>query len=123
MYKFLYFKFHFFKGDENWILAEVVSYNASSAKYEVDDIDEEQKDRHTLSRRRVIPLTTMRASPETNPEALYTPGATVMAIYPQTTCFYKGVIKDQPGGAAEVHFNFQLTTLQVSYYWVIRSKL
>ena len=24
-----------------------------------------------------------------------------MAIYPQTTCFYKGVIKEQPGGAAE----------------------
>lgn len=88
-------------GDENWILAETVSYNHSSAKYEVDDIDEEQKDRHTLSRRRVIPLPTMRASPETNPEALYTPGSTVMAIYPQTTCFYKGVIKEQPGGAAE----------------------
>ena len=88
-------------GDENWILAEVVSYNHSSAKYEVDDIDEEQKDRHNLSRRRVIPLPTMRASPETNPEALYCGGTTVMAIYPQTTCFYKGVIKEQPGGAAE----------------------
>jgi len=88
-------------GDENWILAEVVSYNHSSAKYEVDDIDEEQKDRHNLSRRRVIPLPTMRANPETNPEALYGPGTTVMAIYPQTTCFYKGVIKEPPGGAAE----------------------
>lgn len=88
-------------GDENWILAEVVGYNNSSAKYEVDDIDEEQKDRHTLSRRRVIPLPTMRASPETNPEALYPEGTVVMAIYPQTTCFYKGVIKAQPGGAAE----------------------
>ena len=87
-------------GDENWILAEVVSYNTSSAKYEVDDIDEEQKDRHTLSRRRVIPLPTMRASPETNSEALWSPGATVMAIYPQTTCFYKGVIKEQPSAAA-----------------------
>eukprot|EP00093_Oithona_nana_P007462 07462.XXX_377997_378872_1 [CDS] Oithona nana genome sequencing. len=88
-------------GDENWILAEVVSYNHSASKYEVDDIDEEQKDRHTLSRRRVIPLPTMRANPETNPEALYQSGATVMAIYPQTTCFYKGVIKEQPGSAAE----------------------
>ena len=75
--------------------------NDFSAKYEVDDIDEEQKDRHNLSRRRVIPLPTMRANPETNPEALYGPGTTVMAIYPQTTCFYKGVIKEPPGGAAE----------------------
>ena len=38
------------EGDENWILAEVVSHNGSSGRYEVDDIDEEQKERHTLSR-------------------------------------------------------------------------
>jgi len=82
--------------DENWILAEVVSFNNSTGKYDVDDIDEEQKDRHTLSKRKVIPLTTMRANPETSPDALYEKGTTVMAIYPQTTCFYKGVIKDQP---------------------------
>ena len=62
------------EGDENWILAEVVAYNANTSRYEVDDIDEEQKDRHTLSRRKVIPLPTMRACPETNPEALYEPG-------------------------------------------------
>ena len=37
--------------DENWILAEVVAYNAVTGKYDVDDIDEEQKDRHTLSKR------------------------------------------------------------------------
>ena len=89
------------EGDENWILAEVVSYSSMSGKYEVDDIDEEQKDRHTLSKRKVIPLPTMRACPETNPEALYAPGTTVMAIYPQTTCFYKGVIKEQPSSGAE----------------------
>ena len=29
--------------DENWILAEVVSYNQNSGKYDVDDIDEEDK--------------------------------------------------------------------------------
>ncbi|CAG7718975.1 unnamed protein product, partial [Allacma fusca] len=27
------------EGDDNWILAEVVSYNSSLSKYEVDDID------------------------------------------------------------------------------------
>ncbi len=58
-------------GDENWILAEVVSYSGSSGRYEVDDIDEEQKERHTLSRRKVIPLPTQRALKSTNPEALY----------------------------------------------------
>lgn len=63
-------------GDENWILAEVVQYLASSGRYEVDDIDEEQKERHTLSKRRVIPLPLMRANPETDPEALFPKGAT-----------------------------------------------
>ena len=29
--------------DENWILAEVVTYSATTGKYEVDDIDEEDK--------------------------------------------------------------------------------
>ncbi len=63
------------EGDENWILAEVVGYNASAGRYEVDDIDEEQKERHALSKRKVIPLPTRRACPETNPEALYPPGS------------------------------------------------
>jgi len=87
--------------DENWILAETVSYNPNSGKYDVDDIDEEQKDRHTLSKRKVIPLPTMRANPETNPEALYDKGTTVMAIYPQTTCFYKGIINHPPTSGAD----------------------
>ena len=65
------------EGDENWILAEVVAYNSNSGRYEVDDIDEEQKDRHTLSRRKVIPLPLMRACPETNPEALHNSGTKI----------------------------------------------
>lgn len=68
-------------GDENWILAEVVQYLASSGRYEVDDIDEEQKERHTLSKRRVIPLPLMRANPETDPEALFPKGATGKRTY------------------------------------------
>jgi len=87
--------------DENWILAEVVSYSATTGKYDVDDIDEEDKVRHTLSRRKIIPLPTMRANPETSPDALHDPGTTVMAIYPQTTCFYKGVIKEAPSSPAD----------------------
>ena len=84
------------EGEENWILAEVVTYNSNTCKYDVDDIDEEQKDRHTLSKRKIIPLPVWRANYELNPEALYEKGTTVNAIYPQTTCFYKGVIKEPP---------------------------
>ncbi|XP_070524551.1 SAGA-associated factor 29 [Cardiocondyla obscurior] len=86
---------------ENWILAEVVQFNPATNKYEVDDIDEEQKDRHTLSRRRVVPLPLMRANPETDPHALFSKGSTVMALYPQTTCFYKAVVQRLPATATE----------------------
>lgn len=92
------------KGNEegkNWILAEVVQFNVATNKYEVDDIDEEQKDRHTLSRRRVVPLPLMRANPETDPHALFPKGSTVMALYPQTTCVYKGVVNQLPTTATE----------------------
>lgn len=87
--------------EENWILAEVVQFNPTTNKYEVDDIDEEQKDRHTLSRRRVVPLPLMRANPETDPHALFPKGSIVMALYPQTTCFYKAVVNQLPTTATE----------------------
>jgi len=86
---------------ENWILAEVVHFNPATNKYEVDDIDEEQKDRHTLSRRRVVPLPLMRANPETDSHALFPKGSTVMALYPQTTCFYKAIVNQLPTTATE----------------------
>ncbi|XP_022921056.1 SAGA-associated factor 29 [Onthophagus taurus] len=85
-------------GDGDCILAEVVSYNHTTNKYEVDDILEEQnqKERHTLSKRRVIPLPLMRANPETDSSALFPLGTVVMALYPQTTCFYKAIVNKQP---------------------------
>ncbi|KAL9982098.1 hypothetical protein ACROYT_G010895 [Oculina patagonica] len=87
-------------GEEQLILAEIVSFNPSSNKYDVDDIDEEAgrngKERHHLSRRRVIPLPKMKANPVTHPQALFQTDQIVMALYPQTTCFYKAVIHEPP---------------------------
>ncbi|XP_055700632.1 SAGA-associated factor 29 [Phlebotomus papatasi] len=85
---------------EDWIIAEVVQF-LSSQKYEVDDIDEEQKDRHVLSKRRIVPLPVMRANPETDAHALFPKGTTVMALYPQTTCFYKAIVNSLPQTATE----------------------
>ena len=51
---------------------KVVSWVTSTNKYEVDDIDaEEGKERHVLSKRRVIPLPLKKANPETDPNALF----------------------------------------------------
>ncbi|XP_067649345.1 SAGA-associated factor 29-like [Haliotis asinina] len=86
-------------GEENWILAEVVSYNSSSNKYEVDDIDaEEGKERHSISRRRVVPLPIWKANPETDPDALFPKDTLVLALYPQTTCFYRALVDTPPKG-------------------------
>ncbi|CAG9766147.1 unnamed protein product [Ceutorhynchus assimilis] len=87
------------QGEEDiWILAEVVTYNAVTNKYEVDDIlkEQNQKGRHTLSKRKVVPLPLMRADPETNPEALFLPRTLVLALFPQTTCFYKALVNKPP---------------------------
>lgn len=66
--------------EENWILAEVVSFDTTTHKYEVDDIDEEQKDKHILSKRRVVPLPLMRANPGTDLQALFPVGSVGMLI-------------------------------------------
>lgn len=92
-------------GDEsNWILAEVVSYNHNSARYEIDDIDEvvdSSNKRHILSKRRIVPLPLMRVNPETDPDALFEKNCLVLALYPQTTCFYRGIIGKVPETANE----------------------
>lgn len=87
--------------EDQWILAEVISFNSTTLKYEVDDIDEEGKERHYLSKRRIAPLPQWKANPETNPEALHSKGTLVLALYPQTTCFYRGVISEVPTTAHE----------------------
>lgn len=59
--------------EDSWILAEIVSYNSSTNRYEVDDIDE-TKDRHVLSKGRIVPLPLMRANPDTDEDALFPKG-------------------------------------------------
>ena len=86
-------------GEEQWILAEVVSFNSSTNKYDIDDIDEEggnKKERHHLSRRRFIPLPKMKVNPLTHKHALFQKQELVLALYPQTTCFYRALIHEPP---------------------------
>ena len=88
--------------EEQYILAEVVSYNLNIGKYEVEDIDyseeegKNEKERHHLSRRRIVPLPLFKADPAQNPDALFQMKQLVLALYPQTTCFYKAIIHSVP---------------------------
>ena len=82
---------------EDWILAEVVAYHANSGKYDVDDVDaEEGQERHTLPKKRVVPLPLWRANPVADPQALFEKDSMVLALYPQTTCFYRGIVAEAP---------------------------
>ena len=86
-------------GEEQWILAEVVSYNSHNHRYIVDDIDEEghnEKRRYHVSKRRIIPLPIYKADPATTLQALFKVNQLVLALYPQTTCFYRAIIHEQP---------------------------
>lgn len=84
------------EAEEQWILAEVVAFNSLTNKYDVDDIDEEGKESHSLSRRRIVPLSRWKANLNTDSDALFEKGTIIMALYPQTTCFYKAVVDEQP---------------------------
>eukprot|EP00117_Sycon_ciliatum_P031132 scpid85093/ scgid24407/ SAGA-associated factor 29 homolog; Coiled-coil domain-containing protein 101 len=88
------------EGEEQWIMAEVASYSIASTTYVVEDVDEEGKsvrDRHTVAKSCVTPLPKYKADPAVMPNALFPVGQKVMALYPQTTCFYPGLVDARPG--------------------------
>lgn len=80
--------------DRTWILAEVISYQ--SAVYVVEDVDDEDKEQHFILRRHLIPLPKMKVNPVTHPDAVFKVNQKVLALYPQTTCFYRGIILQSP---------------------------
>lgn len=95
-----------------------MSWLPAQGKYEVDDIDEEQKNRHILSKRRVVPLPLMRADPRTDEHALFPKDAVVMALYPQTTCFYRAIVNRLPASAAdpyEVLFEVNVSYINIFF--------
>lgn len=49
----------------------------------------------------MVPLPLMRADPRVDEHALFPKGAVVMALYPQTTCFYRAVVNRLPASAAD----------------------
>lgn len=85
---------------EIWILADVISCTTNS-RYECKDVDGESKKLAVFSRSHLIPLPKWKANPASDKHALFTKSAIVLALYPQTTCFYKGIVHAPPADFRE----------------------
>ena len=92
---------------EDWILAVVLRYNGASAKYMVLDVDagdeliagasiaSSSSRQHTLPSRYVLPLPLTEPSSYSAYNELAR-GLQVLALYPDTTCFYKAFVHTPP---------------------------
>ncbi|THH27998.1 hypothetical protein EUX98_g6199 [Antrodiella citrinella] len=91
--------------DEEWILAVVIQcINQDKNRYEVQD-PEPQEDgspgqTYNTTLRAVIPLPDPNAQPDSaehlNAYPLFTAGSIVMALYPDTSCFYRAEVIASP---------------------------
>ncbi|KAH8104552.1 SGF29 tudor-like domain-containing protein [Cristinia sonorae] len=91
--------------DEEWILAVVIkSINQDKNRYEVQD-PEPQEDgspgqTYNTTLRAIIPLPDPNAHPDSpehlNAYPVFTAGSTVMALYPDTSCFYRAEVIASP---------------------------
>ncbi|GFT54326.1 SAGA-associated factor 29 [Nephila pilipes] len=79
-----------------WILATVIDYNPDTEEYKIQDIDEKQNSTYITKREKVIPLPSKRGNPIENPNAIFSKGSEILALYENTTCFYKGIVHEPP---------------------------
>ncbi|CAI2351404.1 unnamed protein product [Caenorhabditis sp. 36 PRJEB53466] len=100
-----------FNKDGNWILADIVSCHTNS-RYECRDVDDDKKKLTVFSRSHLIPLPKWKANPKTERHALFEKNAIVLALYPQTTCFYKGIVHSAP---LEFREAYQIAFEDLSY--------
>eukprot|EP00035_Acanthoeca_spectabilis_P006743 m.128757 g.128757 ORF g.128757 m.128757 type:complete len:277 (+) comp13638_c0_seq1:187-1017(+) len=88
--------------EQRWILGSVVGNDGTT--YIVEDIMEEsdalsqkpaKKERYTLDHSNIVPLPRWACVPGV-PGTFFPPQAQVLALYPQTTCFYPAVVHQPP---------------------------
>ncbi|KAF8914960.1 SGF29 tudor-like domain-containing protein [Mucidula mucida] len=90
--------------DENegsdWILANVTRCLGDKTKYEVRDADDDNPETYVTTLASMIPLP-VAGVPEGAPESLssypeHAKGSTVLALYPDTSCFYRAEVMTTP---------------------------
>lgn len=105
-----------------WFLGEIIDYDSKTKKYKVQDVDDNglvlqrknQNNRNqnnkkrnnktqnsngsfwVLSRYQVSPLPRYKSNVGVNPKFEFENDDNVMALYPNTTCFYKAIVYDIP---------------------------
>jgi len=90
---------------DEWILAVVQRYNASTQKYVVLDVDAGDEGglmgAPAASKQHTVPAKYVIALPTSEPTAYshyneFKAGSSVLALYPDTTCFYKAYVATPP---------------------------
>ncbi|KAH8913409.1 hypothetical protein BT69DRAFT_1333310 [Atractiella rhizophila] len=81
-------------GEDDWILGEIVEcISGDKNRYVVKDSDPTSEDaRWNMTLKTIIPLPDPKDRERTYPKKDYTPGMWVLALYPDTTSFYKAKI-------------------------------
>ncbi|KDE04450.1 hypothetical protein MVLG_05098 [Microbotryum lychnidis-dioicae p1A1 Lamole] len=89
------------KQDE-WILARVIaSIGGDKHRYQVEDVDYDvmnptsDQGKFNTTTKSIIPLPD-RMDNKTYPDHDYTPGQAVLALYPETTSFYRAIVQSGP---------------------------
>ncbi|POM73730.1 Saga complex component [Phytophthora palmivora] len=101
------------RSHELWIMARVVKFNADSNTYEVEDVDsgDDDEDEDTPRRHYIVPWQQVVELPgDSLPEGEwihYAVNERVMAMYPNTTSFFRSTIRvPNPRGAPYVILKF-----------------
>lgn len=85
----------------DWILAVITRcINSDKHKYEVRDVDDENPETYATTLKSIIPLPDPNA-PAGTPESIsvcpeYGKGTIVLALYPDTSCFYRAEVVTPP---------------------------
>ncbi|CAK5063825.1 unnamed protein product [Meloidogyne enterolobii] len=127
--------------EDIWILGEVKAHLPTDygLEYSIRDIDDEVEEEGgmvagtssttnnttlttnnekllTVDSNKVIALPHYRADPRRHAHALFPKGAIVLALYPQTTCFYKGIVETPPSGPNDDYLiAFEDSTFSTGY--------
>lgn len=88
------------KNTKEWILAIMIEKKNSK---EITALDMYEKNTIDINIDNMIPLPIYRAHPKFNPEALFNFNELVLALYPNTTCFYPAKIYHPPESPSEMY--------------------